>query len=52
MELTYRGCKYNQKVQAEKDRAWWNLVHRPWVRLVYRGLKYDPSVTGGQIPLS
>jgi hypothetical protein len=52
MELVYRGCKYNQENQAKKDRAWWNLVHRPWTRLMYRGHKYDPSVTGGQVNLN
>jgi hypothetical protein len=49
MTLTYRGCKYNQEDQAKADRAWWNLVHRPWNVLVYRNKRYFPFVTGGQI---
>ena len=36
-------------VQAAKDKAWWNLAHRPWLSLKYRNLCYFPYVTGGQI---
>lgn len=46
MQLTYRGCQYNKEQQAKKDRAWWDLAHRPWLRLKYRNVTYDPSVTG------
>ena len=49
MTLTYRGCRYEQEEQAKVDRAWWNLVHRPWNVLVYRNKRYFPYVTGGQI---
>ena len=49
MTLVYRGCKYNQEEQAKKDRAWWNLAHRPWNVLVYRNICYFPFITGGQI---
>jgi len=49
MTLTYRGVKYNQEEQAEKDRAWWNLAHRPWLVLKYRNRCYFPYMTGGQI---
>jgi len=49
MTLTYRGCKYNQEEQAQKDRAWWNLAHRPWLCLTYRNIGYLPYLIGGQI---
>jgi len=49
MELTYRGCKYDKEQQAKKDRDWWNLVHRPWLRLTYRNIGYLPYLIGGKI---
>ena len=49
MELTYRGRKYNKEQQAKKDRDWWNLAHRPWLRLTYRNIGYLPYLIGGQI---
>lgn len=49
MTLTYRGVKYDKQEQAAKDKAWWNLAHRPWLSLKYRNLCYFPYVTGGQI---
>jgi len=49
MTLTYRGVKYNQEEQSQKDKAWWNLAHRPWLCLKYRNACYFPYVTGGQI---
>ena len=49
MTLTYRGCKYEQATQAQTDRKWLNLAHRPWLVLVYRNICYFPFVTGGQI---
>jgi len=49
MTLTYRGVKYEQEDQAQKDKAWWNLAHRPWLCLTYRNICYFPYVTGGQI---
>jgi hypothetical protein len=49
MTLTYRGVKYKQEDQAQKDKAWWNLAHRPWLCLTYRNVCYFPFVTGGQI---
>lgn len=49
MTLTYRGCKYEQEDRAKADKAWWNLAHRPWLRLTYRNIRYNPYLTGGQI---
>jgi len=49
MTLTYRGCKYNKEQQIKIDRDWWNLSHRPWLRLKYRNITYSPYVVGGQI---
>ena len=49
MQLTYRGIKYDKDHQAQVNRAWWNLAHRPWLRLRYRNIDYSPFVTGGQI---
>jgi len=49
MELTYRGCKYDKEKQAKKDRDWWNLAHRPWLRLTYRNIGYRPHLIGGQV---
>lgn len=49
MQLTYRSCKYDKNEQVKKDKDWWNLAHRPWLRLKYRNVSYDPSITGGQI---
>jgi hypothetical protein len=49
MTLTYRGCKYSQEDQAQADRAWWNVAHRPWLVLTYRNVCYFPFLTGGQI---
>jgi len=49
MTLTYRGVKYEQEDRAKADRAWWNLAHRPWLRLTYRNVRYNPFLTGGQI---
>jgi len=48
-QLTYRGCKYYKEEEAKKQRAWWNLAHRPWLGLTYRGHHYMPYVTGGQL---
>ena len=49
MTLTYRGVKYEQEDRAKADKAWWNLAHRPWLRLTYRNVRYNPYLTGGQI---
>lgn len=49
MQLTYRGCKYDRETEAEGNRQWWNLAHRPWLRLRYRNIGYFPFQTGGQI---
>lgn len=49
MTLTYRGCKYSKEEQAKKDRDWWNLAHRPWLRLTYRHVGYMPFHIGGLI---
>jgi len=46
-ELTYRGVRYNRHQEALKNRAWWNLAHRPALWLKYRGIKYRPIQTGG-----
>lgn len=51
MKLVYRGTGYDQQEQAQIDRQWWNMAHRPWLVLKYRGLCYFPYVTGGQVPL-
>ena len=29
MTLTYRGVKYDQAQEADTNRSWWNLAHRP-----------------------
>jgi hypothetical protein len=49
MTLTYRGVKYDQAQEADTNRSWWNLAHRPWLCLRYRNVCYFPYVTGGQI---
>jgi hypothetical protein len=49
MTLTYRGVKYDQAQEADTNRSWWNLAHRPWLCLKYRNVCYFPYVTGGQI---
>lgn len=49
MTLTYRGVKYDKDEQSKTDIGWWNLAHRPWLRLTYRNICYFPYVTGGQI---
>jgi hypothetical protein len=49
MALTYRGVKYDQVQEADANRSWWNLAHRPWLCLKYRNVCYFPYVTGGQI---
>lgn len=49
MDLTYRGCSYNKDMESESNRRWWNLAHRPWLYLTYRGNRYEPYKTGGQV---
>lgn len=49
--LVYRGCPYDQQQRAKEDRSWWNLAHRPWLQLTYRGHRYRPYCTGGQLAL-
>ena len=48
-QLTYRGVSYFKEEEALKNRAWWNIAHRPNLWLRYRGLKYRPIQTGGLI---